>query len=178
MQPTCLDNACSPSLFLSHTFTSFLGRRSSTRERGTGGRSSPAQSLPAGMTTAAGTSAPVNTQQAIQLQQYRQKLQQMHQQLTIGQQQLKELQKKPQENQAKVCSNLSLSARNNTGLLLTCPVADRSADSAVADGRGSIPEAAPDGNPAAATADPDAAAAAAASATGAKPGTIPATACE
>lgn len=47
-------------------------------------------------------SASVNPAQAVQLQQYRQRLQQMHQQLSAGQAQLKELQKNPQENQQKI----------------------------------------------------------------------------
>ncbi len=45
------------------------------------------------------------TSQAIQLQQYKQRLQQMHQQLILGQQQLKELQKHPNQ-QAKVRGQL------------------------------------------------------------------------
>ena len=46
--------------------------------------------------------AAINPAQALQLQQYRQRLQQMHQKLSAGQNQLKELQKNPQENQQKV----------------------------------------------------------------------------
>ena len=42
------------------------------------------------------------TSQAIQLQQYKQRLQQMHQQLVLGQQQLKELQKHPNQQQKVV----------------------------------------------------------------------------
>ncbi len=61
-----------------------------------------------------GGSVTGSTSQAIQLQQYKQRLQQMHQQLILGQQQLKELQKHPNQQakvrgrQAKLESSLSL----------------------------------------------------------------------
>ena len=60
----------------------------------------PTQHAPASTQPASGPN--VNQSQALQLQQYRQRLQQMHVQLSGGQQQLKELQKNPVENQAKV----------------------------------------------------------------------------
>ena len=89
---------------LAYTCTSDLTgtkRTPSMRDRPTpgGGGATPP-------TTAAATQQSFNPQQAVQLQQYRQRLQQMHQQLTVGQQQLKELQKSPEQNQQKVHTSL------------------------------------------------------------------------